>query len=634
MALTEGVTEERLRMKIFPYTLKDKAKMWLNSLRPGLLTSWTECPHHGLPTLVLMRIFYKALTVSSKAAVNNYAGGSIKNKTPTECQTLFDTLAIETQHSDTRGKRAGIYEIGSSNAFASKEQVDAITSKLDALLAMNGRVPTQEICSICAVPGHATISCPYGVDFPECLQEQANMVNTYRRPGNDPFSNTYNPGWQRHPNFSWSTTQNVQKPPPGFPPQEKKINLEDALTQLTMSTTQFMTETKTQLQNQSASIRNLEVQAITLRNGRLIKTAVDLDVEKHHQQLRDTEKAEENGRPAAVSSTENSATTAINLEEKTNEQASTNLTPKSYVPPIPFPQRLKKNKKDAQFSKFLEIFKKLQITIPFGEALDQMPNYGKFIKDILSKKRRLEDTEMMELTEECSIVIQSQLPPKRTNISIPCTIGTISFQRALCDLGSSINLMPLSVAKRIGLGEIKKTNISLQMADRSLTYSHGILEDVLVKGDKFIFLADFIVLDMEEDVDTPIILGRPFLITGKMIIDIEKGSLILRDVDQEVEFKVFDATKYPIDSEYCFRLEAVDHVVRPQFIADNPKDPLKASLVHEIEVGEEPHVLEMMNSLETKAVPITIAVRTGTLQRYLEENCNQPKETFTLPDPG
>lgn len=194
--------------------------------------------------------------------------------------------------------------------------------------------------------------------------------------------------------------------------------------------------------------------------------------------------------------------------------------------------------------------------------------------------------------------------------------------------------MPLSVAKKIGLGEIKKTNISLQMADRSLTYPHGILEDVLVNVDKFIFLIDFIVLDMEEDVDTPIILGRPFLITGRMIIDVEKGSLILRDADQEVEFKVFNATKYLIDSEYCFRVEAVDHVVRPQFMADHPKDPLKANLIHEIEVVEEPHVLEMVNSLKTKAVPSTIAAPTLTLQRYLEENCNQQKETFALHDPG
>ncbi|KAI5313260.1 hypothetical protein L3X38_042434 [Prunus dulcis] len=133
----------------------------------------------------------------------NGGGRSIKNKTQNECQTLFDTLTIETQHSDTRSKHAGVYEIGSSTAFVSKEQVDAITSKLDTLLAMNERGPIQEICSICAILGDATISCLHGVDFSEFLPEQANMLNTYRRPGNDPFSNTYNPGWQRHPNFSW-----------------------------------------------------------------------------------------------------------------------------------------------------------------------------------------------------------------------------------------------------------------------------------------------------------------------------------------------------------------------------------------------------------------------------------------------
>ncbi|BFG30359.1 hypothetical protein CerSpe_166330 [Prunus speciosa] len=137
------------------------------------------------------------------------------------------------------------------------------------------------------------------------------------------------------------------------------------------------------------------------------------------------------------------------------------------------------------------------------------------------------------------------------------------------------------------------------MADRSLTYPHGILEDVLVKVDKFILLADFIVLDMEEDVDIPIILGHPFLITGRTLIDVEKGSLILRVADQEVEFKVFDATKYPIDSEYCFQLEAIDHVVRRKFEAEYPKYPLEASLVRKIEiVDEEPRMLEMVNLLE------------------------------------
>ncbi|KAM2145525.1 hypothetical protein ACFX1R_049065 [Malus domestica] len=272
-----------------------------------------QCPHHGLPTLVLMRIFYKGLTVSSKAAVNNYAGGSIKNKTPTKCQALFDTLALETQHSEARGRWAGVFEINNSTKFASKAQVDAIASKLDTLLSMNGRASVQEVCSICAVPGHATVGCSYNVDFPEFVQEQANMVNAYRRPGNDPYSNTYNQGWRNHPNLSWVNNQNVHKPPSGFQPQEKKNNLEYVIAQLAgnvntlyANTNQFMSKTKTTLQNQVASIKNLEIQmgqlahslavrekgyfpsqtevnqrnheqakAITLRRGKQVKTTAD-----------------------------------------------------------------------------------------------------------------------------------------------------------------------------------------------------------------------------------------------------------------------------------------------------------------------------------------------------------------------
>ncbi|KAI5351595.1 hypothetical protein L3X38_004486 [Prunus dulcis] len=156
------------------------------------------------------------------------------------------------------------------------------------------------------------------------------------------------------------------------------------------------------------------VKAITLQNGRPIITAVDLDVEKHHQQLRDLEKAYENSlpvtrlrEPAVVCSTRNLA--------KTMQPPSTNLTQKSYVWQIPFPQGLKKNKKDAQFFKFLEIFKKLQITCSFSTALEQIPSYGKFLKDILSKKICLEDIETVELTEERSVAIQRQLPPKQKN---------------------------------------------------------------------------------------------------------------------------------------------------------------------------------------------------------------------------
>ena len=88
--------------------------------------------------------------------------------------------------------------------------------------------------------------------------------------------------------------------------------------------------------------------------------------------------------------------------------------------------------------------------------------------------------------------------------------------------------MPYSVMQKLGLNEHKPTNVSLQLADRSITYPKGILEDILVKVDKFIFLVDFIVLDMEEDLEVPLILGRPFLATGRALIDVQQGNLILR----------------------------------------------------------------------------------------------------------
>ena len=103
--------------------------------------------------------------------------------------------------------------------------------------------------------------------------------------------------------------------------------------------------------------------------------------------------------------------------------------------------------------------------------------------------------------------------------------------KALCDLGASINLMSLSIFKRLGLGEAKPTTVTLQLADRSLKHPRGMIEDILVKVDKLILPADFIVLDMEEDREISIILGRPFLATGGALIDVQKGDLTMRVQD-------------------------------------------------------------------------------------------------------
>ena len=125
--------------------------------------------------------------------------------------------------------------------------------------------------------------------------------------------------------------------------------------------------------------------------------------------------------------------------------------------------------------------------------------------------------------EDFIAIFQKKLLPKLKDpgsFTIPCSIGNASFKKALCDLGASINLMPLSLFKKLNLGEARPTIMTLQLANRSLKHLRGIIENVLVKVDKFIFLAYFIVLDMEEDKEFPIIIGRPFLATGRAVIDV------------------------------------------------------------------------------------------------------------------
>ena len=118
------------------------------------------------------------------------------------------------------------------------------------------------------------------------------------------------------------------------------------------------------------------------------------------------------------------------------------------------------------------------------------------------------------------------------------TIGEFEFQKALCDSGANINLMPYSVANKLSLGEITPTTVTLQMADRTLEKPEGIIEDVLVKVGKFVFQADFIILDMEEDSKVPLLLGRPFLSTGAALIDMQKGILTLRVGEKTANFNL------------------------------------------------------------------------------------------------
>ncbi|KAL8092004.1 hypothetical protein AgCh_034328 [Apium graveolens] len=206
------------------------------------------------------------------------------------------------------------------------------------------------------------------------------------------------------------------------------------------------------------------------------------------------------------------------------------------------------------------------------------------------KEGELEDLETVALTEECSAVLQQKLPSKLKDpgsFTIPCTIGKLSFDKCLCDLGASINLMPLSIFKKLNLPDPKPTYMSLQLADRSITYPRGIVEDVLVKVDKLFFPADFVILDFEEDKKIPIILGRPFLATGRTLIDVQKGELTMRVQDQDVTFNVFKAKKFPTKDEECLKVDLIDSAVTSELDHMLMSDALEKALVGDFDSDDE-----------------------------------------------
>ncbi|KAI5313211.1 hypothetical protein L3X38_042385 [Prunus dulcis] len=147
---------------------------------------------------------------------------------------------------------------------------------------------------------------------------------------------------------------------------------------------------------------------------------------------------------------------------------------------VPFPRRFLNSKKEQVSKDILETFRKVQVNIPLLDAIQQIPSYAKFLKELCTNKRTFKEHETVALSEEVSAVLLCKLPPKLKDpwsFTIPCLIGNQRFEHALLDLGASINLIPFSVFESLNLGELKKTSVSIQLADQSIKYPKGVLED-------------------------------------------------------------------------------------------------------------------------------------------------------------
>ena len=257
-------------------------------------------------------------------------------------------------------------------------------------------------------------------------------------------------------------------------------------------------------------------------------------------------------RPAAPTLVKSAPTVADPPQE---EQLASREEVKISVPP-PFPQALRKKKSSVNQTEILEVLRQVKVNIPLLDMIKQVPTYAKFLNDLCTVKRGLNVNKKAFLTEQVSAIIECKTlvkykDPRCPTISV--NIGGISVEKALLDLGASVNLLPYSMYKQLGLGELKPASITLSLANRSIKIPKGTIEDVLIQVDRFYYPVDFVVLDREPVAvganHVPIILRRPFLSTSNSIIKCCNGVMQLTFVNMTLEHNIFHLSKRHMHSK-------------------------------------------------------------------------------------
>ncbi|GKF20868.1 reverse transcriptase domain-containing protein, partial [Tanacetum coccineum] len=223
------------------------------------------------------------------------------------------------------------------------------------------------------------------------------------------------------------------------------------------------------------------------------------------------------------------------------------------LPKTNIPYRSRRNdqkscdKASKQMVKIFQIFQDLRFDISFADALLLMPRFAPTIKSLLMNKKKLLELAKTPLNENCSVMLLKKLPEKLGDpgmFLIPCNFPGIDVCHALADLGASINIMPLFIWKKFSLPKLTPTQMTLELAHRSITHPKGVAEDVDVKVGKFHFPTDFVIVDIEADPRVPLILGRSFLRTGHALIDVYGEEITLRVDNEAITFNLDQTTRY------------------------------------------------------------------------------------------
>ncbi|KAK2431143.1 hypothetical protein QL285_029409 [Trifolium repens] len=587
-----------------------------------------KCPKHGIDTHAQMQHFTQGLRAQTRMLLDASAGGSLKNKNEQEAMELIESMAQnEYRANNDRGakKKPGMLELEANSAMLAEQKL--MNNKMEALVQHFTKASSaqhQSKAQVSQAQGLRCDFCKQAHENGECMpkgSEEAKYMANFRR------SNPYNQGWGENQNQSPNLPQQSRTSPledtltqfikmtqSNFETmrinqetsnENHKASIKNLEVQIGQLSKQMASSSSGGFEgNTCENPRKESCNAIELRSRVVptppareprVKRKVEGEVEKEVSIEEKFEKNEKGKEKEGEVEKEKKRKLEVEVENESDEENEGEVEnerkalrkeidkrrkqkkrdlmndsgPQEVSPydKLPYPRAPKKEKNQEEaFGKFMKMYHSLQVDIPFADVLEQMPLFAKFMKEVLTKKRKLKEDEPGLMNEECSATIQSKLPQKKKDpgsFTIPISIGNLHVGRALCDLGASINLMPLSLMKRIPGAVVKPIKMQITLADRSITHPYGILQDVLVRCAEFVFPADFVILDMDECVDTPVLLGRPFLATGRALIDVAMGELMLRLEEESVSFKVFEGMEpYKREKPKCFQVEANEEVVK------------------------------------------------------------------------
>nr|GEX87300.1 reverse transcriptase domain-containing protein [Tanacetum cinerariifolium] len=547
------------------------------------------CPHHGFLELTQIDTFYNGLNEQDQDSLNAASGGNLLSKTTREALNIIENKS-KVRYSRSKLNVSRVNTNSRDNSSKTDDRIDKLTDQISNLVEIvNKQVIThatpkgvEKTCVICG-GAHA---------YYDCIATDSNQRSVCATTG------TYN-------QESLPNRASNQIPPPDFAPvQNNQIRYQgqgNNFNRVPNNQIQpgIPNELSSYMKSNETLIRNMQNQINVLRG----------DFNKQEENLR--RNLNNDMRSILGSFFQNQASTLGTLlsnivpnrrvverdteettdKEHSNYQGSIAHIQPSVVPiyilepdvsrtqpnpTIHYPSRLNdqklREKATNQMKKFFQIFHDLHFDISFADALLLMSKFASTIKSLLTNKDKLFELAKVPWNENCSAMLLKKLPENLGDPSkflIPCDFPGIDVCYALADLGASINLMPLSIWKKLSLPELTLTRMTLELAYRLITRPKGVAEDVFIKVGKFHFPTDFVVVDFEADPRVPLILGRSFLRTGRALIDVYGEEITLRVNDESVTFNLNQTMRYSstYDDNSVNRVDVID-IACEEFVQD------------------------------------------------------------------